>query len=401
MERTCVVLALLGCASMRSASREDSPRQLQPGQIIVALAAEGEEELLEVREALAAEYHLVEAGTFPLGSVHLRCVVFQVGGEDRLAEVIERLNRDPRVALAQRNQVFRGLGEESAGPPLSYGAALIHADAAQRSRTGKGVRIAVIDTGVAADHPGLRGRVVQTRSFVSGGEATFGRDLHGTAVAGVIAAHRDGRAGLLGIAPGAEILALKACWYTADEGAKAVCSSWTLAKAVDFAVNAGAQVINLSLGGPPDELLRRLIVKAQEHGAIAVAAGAEGGDDPGFPASMPGVIAVVASDAQGQAAVPRWTARTFAMAAPGVDILTTVPSGGYDFLSGSSLAAAHVSGVVALLREGNPAFTSSQMLDLLRRTAHRLPVEGGMVASAGLVDACAALGSLMGDATCP
>jgi subtilisin family serine protease len=65
------------------------------------------------------------------------------------------------------------------------------------------------------------------------------------------------------------------------------------------------------------------------------------------------------------------------------------------------LAAAHVSGVVALLREASPALTSSQMLDLLKRTAHRLPPEGAMIASAGLVDACAALGTLMGGESCP
>ncbi|HEY6908757.1 MAG TPA: S8 family serine peptidase [Myxococcales bacterium] len=385
---------LASCATGTSQTRATlDPKQLQPGQIIVALSSSLGGDLLAVRRALAADYGVVEAGNFLLGSVALECVVFQAPAGAPLPGLVERMNRDPRVRLAQANQVFHGEGQE---PALSYGAPQIRADAARRSKTGKGIRVAVIDTGVSVAHPALKDRIALVQNFVEGGEASFARDLHGTAVAGVIVARRDDRVGMLGIAPDAGILAIKACWYARGRG-KALCSSWTLAKAIDFAVGRGAQVLNLSLTGPDDELLRLLIGKAQERGIVVVAAAAEGAKDPGFPASLPGVIAVVASDARGEARLPGWAARTFAMVAPGVDVLSTVPGDGYDFLSGSSFAAAHVSGVVALLLEENPRLTAAAALDLLEATSRPLPGSS----RAGLIDACAALGRLMGAGSCP
>jgi subtilisin family serine protease len=398
--RVLLVCIAISCASARTESRAGA-RQLRPGQIIVALAAADGAALPDLRRAIAQDYGLVEVGTFLLSSVRLECVVFDAADGQPLAGVLERLGRDPRVELAEENQAFHeqsGDGEGAA--QLSYGAAQTHADLAQRSKTGKGIKVAVIDTGVSTAHPGLRARIVAVQNFVDGGETSFASDLHGTAVAGVIAAQRDERVGMLGIAPDAEIIAIKACWYARPGSAKAMCSSWTLAKAIDFAIGAGAQVLNLSLSGPSDELLRRLVEKAQERGTIVVAAAAEEAGAPGFPASARGVIAVVASDARGQAQLPAWTARIYAMVAPGVEILTTVPGSGYDFVSGSSFAAAHVSGVVALLREESPRLSGLEALSLLRSTARPMP--GSSPGDrAGLVDACAALGKLMGVAQCP
>ena len=404
---------MTGCAGARAPGLEPAagraalaPKQLRPRQIVVAIGAEAREASAAVREALAAEYGLVETGRFPLESIGLECIVFQVAPDRPIAALLADLAADPRVALAQPNQVFRGLAQARADPAgsLSYGAALIHADAAQRTRTGKGVRVAVIDTGVARDHPGLHGRVVATQNFVEDGERSFEQDRHGTAVVGIIAAGGDG-ARILGIAPGAEVLALKACWYPGDDEGSALCSSWTLAKALDFAIGAGADVVNLSLSGPPDDLLARLIARADERGMIAVAAAAEEGDAPGFPASLSPVIAVLSSDDRGQVRAPAWTAQAAAVAAPGVDVLTTVPSDGWDFLSGSSLAAAHVTGVVALLREQRPRLSAREALEVLRITAHArrraVPSAPREVGEVGVVDACSALARVMGVASCP
>jgi subtilisin family serine protease len=404
MRTTAWVLFALavGCAGPKSESasrREQSVRQLQPGQIIVVLPADDAARAAQVKGELAAQYQLREMGAFPLASIDVECVVFQVQAGAAVPEVLERLRNDPRVQAAQTNETFEGLSQGGAGATaaLAYGPALIHADAAHRTRTGKGVRIAIIDTGVAAEHPGLRGRIAASENFVDGGQASFGRDRHGTAVAGVIAA-RDGD--YAGMAPDAEVLALKACWYGGAESAKALCSSWTLAKAVDYAIRSGARVFNLSLGGPPDALLSRLLNRALQGGTIVVAAAADGGA-PGFPASLPMVIAVFPCGAGGQAEVPRWTSSQFAIAAPGIDILTTVPQTGYDFVSGSSLAAAHVTGVVALLLEQDPGLGPVQALELLRATSRPLAVASASTSrSAGLVDACAALGKLTGRSSC-
>jgi len=261
----------------------------------------------------------------------------------------------------------------------------------------------VVDTGVDVNHPALRGHIARTANFVEGGETSFSRDRHGTAVAGIIGARSPEGEGILGIAPDAEIVAAKACWYADRRTAKALCSSWTLAKAIDFAINAGTQVLNLSLSGPADALLGRLLIAADARGIVVVAAAAEETPDAGFPAMLPPVIAVVASDAKGQVQAPEWLDHKQAIAAPGVDILTTTPHGSYDFLSGSSLAAAHVTGVVALLLEQRPKLAPSEIRELLRLTVHPVMVKSGASAPAalGLVDACAALSKLLAVPACP
>ena len=134
-----------------------------------------------------------------------------------------------------------------------------------------GVTVAVIDTGIETKHPDLKGRVAKTENFVDGGAQSFAQDRHGTAVAGVIGARANNNEGIFGVAPGADLLGIKACWHSTAGGLEARCSSWTLAKAIDFAVINGTRVINLSLGGPPDPLLTRLIAKAIERGATVVA----------------------------------------------------------------------------------------------------------------------------------
>jgi subtilisin family serine protease len=182
-----------------------------------------------------------------------------------------------------------------------------------------------------------------------------------------------------------------------------LCSSWTLAKAIDFAIVERVRVLNLSLAGPSDPLLTRLIVKAgDEQGITVVAAVMDKGDQAlSFPASLSTVIAVVASDSQGsvRAAVGKHQAL---LAAPGVEVLTTVPQRAYDFLSGSSFAAAHVSGIVALLLEGNPQLSPRDVKELLLATATpSLKSQTGAEVLLGNVDACAALQRLVAAASCP
>ena len=195
-----------------------------------------------------------------------------------------------------------------------------------------------------------------------------------------------------GIAPDADLLAVKACWHRRPGTSEAWCSSWTLAKAIDFAIVEHVRVLNLSLSGPPDPLLRRLIVKAISEQNITVVAAVMEHEDPAlsFPANLSTVIAVIASDAQGRVRAHVGKQPTL-LAAPGIEVLTTVPNGAYDFVSGSSFATAHVSGIVALLLEGNPQLSPREVRDLLVDSGH--PVNGNdpETASVRHVDACAAL----------
>jgi subtilisin family serine protease len=208
----------------------------------------------------------------------------------------------------------------------------------------------------------------------------------------VIGARADDGIGIYGIAPDADLLAVKACWHRQPGTAEAWCSSWTLAKAIDFAIVERVRVLNLSLSGPPDPLLRRLIVKAvEEQGITVVAAVMEQGDPAlSFPSSLSTVIAVVASDSQGNVRAHAGKHPAL-LAAPGIEVLTTVPNGAYDFLSGSSFATAHVSGIVALLLEGNPQLSPREVRNLLVESGRPVNRNDPETVSIRHVDACEAL----------
>jgi subtilisin family serine protease len=195
------------------------------------------------------------------------------------------------------------------------------------------------------------------------------------------------------------VLALKACWQQSPGSQHGVCNSYTLAKAVDFAITERAQVINFSLAGPDDPLLARLIAKAIERGITVVAAHADA-QGRGFPASLDGVIGVFATDPNGGLrGTPPAKSRP-ALAAPGVDVISTAPRNSYDFFSGSSLAAAQVSGVVALLLERDPRLAPREMERLVRSTAHPLNGTNGEATAVGMIDPCAALAQMPGGAPC-
>lgn len=311
------LLALAACATPPEPSGPDTvsepgvPKQLQSRQIIVALAESERTQWDTIAQDLQTQHQLRRVGAFPLTSIGVQCLVFQVPLEQSIKETLTRLRADSRVQLAQPNQPFEGLvaaNESSiAYARLAYGARLIHADQVQPISTGQGVPVVVIDTGADTHHPDLRGRIVATQNFVDGGESSFATDPHGTAVAGVIGARAaQSGAGLDGIAPDAALTVAKACWYPDSASAKARCSSWTLAKALDFAINHQAKVINLSLGGGPDELLTRLLTAAENRGIVVVAATLENRDNPGFPALLDTVIPVIACDPRGRVAWPRW-----------------------------------------------------------------------------------------------
>jgi subtilisin family serine protease len=226
---------------------------------------------------------------------------------------------------------------------------------------GNEVHIAIVDTGVDVTHLDLQGRIRDVHNLVDDDAAAFNHDDHGTEVAGVIAANADNRLGIVGMAPKALLSVYKACWYSPAPNEGARCNSLTLAKALAAVLDTDTRIINLSLGGPPDPLLNLLLAKLLGQGRIVITAMPPDGTVDGFPANMPGVIVVRVSDAS--AAPPG------ILSAPGNDILTTQPGGGYDFTSGSSMAAAHVSGIVALLLSLAPNLDAREVHDLLLRSS--------------------------------
>ena len=387
-----ILLGLTGCAGLNSAGLPLPPKQMLSRQVLVTLPESLKNDWSAISADLAKQNGLQETGEFPLPSIGVDCLVYKVPEQKNFNEAVERLKADSRVVLAQENQVFAGLqsGENDPLAAIGYGPKLVNADAAHRMATGKGVHIAVVDTGAEKDHPDLKGRVTQTSNFVEGGDTSFNSDRHGTAIAGVIGARANDGIGIFGIAPDAEVSVLKACWYPESGDKKALCSSWTLAKAVDAAISTGAKVINLSLAGPYDELLGKLLTAAHHKGINIVAATLENQPQPGFPAELPMSIPVIAAGPDGKARQPSWLAKYPGIAvAPGVEILTTVPKDGYDFESGSSLAAAHVSGIIALLLELQPGLSPKQIKAALIKNGKQQPTIPPQT-----LDVCAILASL-------
>ena len=382
-------------------------------------------------EALARDYHLHEEAAWTIAPLNLRCMLFTLTGDDDVGALLARVRRDARVKLAQPLNEFETLaggpqggdaatrpGATSAtsatgGPSIDTGTASASAAAAtspsttlgtpgapyndpyfglqkgfqqmsaaalQQVSVGARVKVAVIDTGVDARHPDLSGQVARQRDYVSGGGALVEGvpERHGTEVMGLIAARANNRQGIVGLAPGAVITSYRACWTESRAErpgpGTARCNSFTLAQALGAAIADGADVINLSLGGPSDPLLTRLARHAQSRGAVLVAAAPPERLGKGFPSEVPGALVVASAGDAVEADADGW------LVAPGRAVLTTVPNGGYDMDTGSSLAAANVTGVVALLRAADPVADAPRL---------RRALLGSMSATGG-INACAA-----------
>jgi len=224
----------------------------------------------------------------------------------------------------------------------------------------------LIDTGVDLDHPDLQGQIKYSENLAPEPTDHNLAEVHGTAVAGVLSARPDNGTGIAGIAPDAEVYALRACWPDKPGSLAAHCNSFTLALALDQAIRLDSRIVNLSLSGPEDPLLRQLIEKALAKGIIVIAAVLPGKDQiGGFPATISGVIAVGQGGEANNPVNPE-------IIAPGLDILTTVPHQGYDFMTGSSFATAHVAGLAALLLQLHPAWQAVNVKQLLRSDSNLL-----------------------------
>jgi len=289
-------------------------------------------------------------------------------------------------------QSFSTLSTDSDDPyrKLQHNLDDMNVSGAHQYSRGEGVRIAVIDTGMDATHPDLKGHIVEQQNFVDGRSPESLPERHGTAVAGIIAASENNREGIAGIAPGATLFAYRACWPTQQSSASATCNTLTLAKALSAAVERKMNIVNLSLSGPSDPLLERIVTVGIRRGTLFVGAApprGTAGDDQLFPTSIAGVISV------DRAAHPSGADAT--LFAPGDEVLTLVPNGAYDFMSGSSLSAASVSGGLALLLARDHHLTSASALELLAKSSHSAGQE-----QASTVDLCKAMSLLLNQERC-
>ena len=320
---------------------------------------------------LAAAHGMTLVTLWAMPALGLDCAVFALPPQASLDASIAALQAHAEVAWAQPMNEFRAQGHLDPLYALQPTASQWHLDDLHAVATGRHVRVAIIDSGVDEQHPDLAQAVLAHANFVDG--QAWVAELHGTAVAGLVAARADNGIGIVGVAPDASLVALRACWEVS--ASRTLCNSLTLAKALSFAIEQRAEVINMSLSGPADLLLGRLIDVAlaqRQQVVAAVDASAPGG---GFPAMHPGVIAVT----DGAADAPPGAGG--AWSAPARDLPTTVPGGGWRMVSGTSFAAGEVSGLLAVMDEARATADARRDAPALRLV--RLPGGG--------IDACASL----------
>lgn len=223
------------------------------------------------------------------------------------------------------------------------------------------VAVAVVDTGVQASHPDLQGRLLKGYNAIASGSAPDDDVGHGTHVAGIIGAVINNEEGVAGISWYNKILPVKAL---DNSGAG---TTYSVAEGIIWAADNGAKVINLSLGNYADsQFLHDAIKYAFDRDVVIVSAsGNDNTERPGYPAAYDEVLAVAATNANGERASFSNYGDYIDVAAPGESIASTYPDNQYAALSGTSMASPHVAALAGLVRSLNPALTNTEVMELM------------------------------------
>jgi hypothetical protein len=335
-----------------------------------------------------------------------------------LSSALRRLKRDPNVAIAEQDRVIHAFSNDAdfaklwglestgqaVGPTGAYNALVnvdINAPEAWSMSLGDGRTVAAVDSGVLSTHADLSGRVAAGYDWVDEDKVPNDPDGHGTHVTGTIAAKIDNGIGVAGVAPEARVLPLRVL----DANGNGFLSD--IIDAFQFAGDQGVRVVNASLGGSTFSALEKQAIDEHPDTLFVVAAGNGGGDgvgdnndsSPVYPCSFtsPNVICVGAYHARnGRALFSNYGAASVDVYAPGQDIYSTSSTGGYKYMSGTSMAAPHVAGLAALLLARNPSLSTGQVKTAIVSTVRRTSSSYVSV-SGGRIDADAAVGSVFAD----
>ncbi len=338
------------------ASSFGKTRTYLPGQILVVTSDPSSDNVIKM---LTDKYSLTLLRTFNIRTLNYRVDILKT--EEEIQDVIKRISGEKGVIEVQPNYIFRTLSEPMSD--LQRIRKILNLDSLHNHNQlrGKDVLVAVIDTGVDPDHGDLKKNIKITKNFVP--ESGYMAEIHGTAMAGIIAAEINGF-GIEGIAPEAGILALRACRQVSETSSMGECYSSTVAEAIDTAIQSGAKVVNLSIGTTvPDTLVVSVLEEGTERGVIFIAPAGNRPFQTGlvFPASHPSVVAVCGLDSKGKFYPNESVAENSDVCAPSENILTTVPSNGHNFLSGTSMSSAVVAGIITVAAGKNRDLTRSDL----------------------------------------
>jgi hypothetical protein len=348
----------------------------------------------EATEAILKRHRLTRLESVDLELTGTTIIRARVAKGTSAARTLRALRAEKAIVSSELNHLFALQAEpgDTAKRDLAsvqYAPAKLRLAEAHAVTEGQSILVAVIDSGIDGGHPELAGSLDPASATRTIGE-------HGTAIAGVIAAHQR----LVSAAPGVRILGFDS--FVGQKGATANGATLDILKSLDKAAKAGARIVNLSFAGPEDQMLSAGLAAARDRGIVLIAAAGNNGPKaaPAYPAAHPAVIAVTATDPADAIYKSANRGGYVALAAPGVDILTAAPKGEYTQLSGTSFAAAQVSGVAALLLERAPELTPDALRAILTKTARDLGAPGrDDVFGAGLVDAAAAIAAVTATAS--
>jgi len=346
----------------------------------------------QVANAMALSFNLTRVESQYFASTNSTIFYWKIPDGRSVPAVIRQLEASRAVKFVSpsyihvlsQSEMAAAPANKPEGDPAQYALGKLRLPLAHGLAKGDRVLIAVIDSGVDTTHPEFVGVIADTFDVLDPSEPPH---AHGTAIAGAIAAHSR----LMGVAPSAKILAIRAF---GDSKGSAEGTTFNIIKSIDWAMNKGAQIINMSFSGPQDPALARRLVAAREKGIILIAAAGNAGpkSPPLYPAADPNVIAVTATDSEDNLFSASNRGAHIAIAAPGVDILLPSPGGNYQVSSGTSFAAAHVSGIAALILERKRDLKPDAVRKILVSTAKDLGPKGrDIYFGAGLADAYQAL----------
>jgi hypothetical protein len=364
-----------------------------PDEVVVEVASSMNDRQIG---ALAARFRLtrLQQTSFRLGGTTL--MRWRIPDRRSVPVVLAALATDPNVLFSQPNYLFILQDDQNPQPPPHEGDpaqyVLDKMRLPQAHEIARGnVSVAVIDSGIDLTSPELAGDIAGSFDAIGGGGAKV--HPHGTAIAGAIAAH--GR--LIGAAPAARIFAVRA--FSDNEGDNG--TTYAITTGLQWAIDRGARVVNMSFAGPRDPVIALAIAAAHNQGVVLIAAaGNKGPSSPAlFPAADPNVIAVTSTDVNDQLAGFANRGPYVAVAAPGVDLVLLAPNNKLQFSSGTSFSAAYVTGTVALMLERSPGLRPDAVRRALATSAHALgPLSGGAstaspasLSGGGLADAYGAI----------
>jgi len=372
-----LLLTMLGARPMAAAGRKpDTPSQCLP-----PCGAETDQLVLRTRAGLqrrlrhdtfamhdAHEVARIEAlGVSVIRVPHNR--VRSIEGALRRTGYFKSIERDHVAVAAQipnDPEFATQWGLAKIGVPTAWDVSLGSPD----------LIVAIVDSGVDASHPDLRNQLVAGYDFVNDDADTTDDNGHGTQMAGIVAAEAFNALGGAGVAPRCRLMPIKVL----DSSATGVYSA--IANGITYAADHGARVINLSLAGSDaSPVLESAVDYATARGVLVVAAaGNDGTSDPAYPAAYTNAVAVSATDQRDKVARFSNYGSWVALAAPGVDILTTdwdaSGSAGYTATTGTSAAAAFVSGAFALLLSAHPEWSIATAVSTLTNSARDLGTNG-------------------------